>query len=240
MRKLERLKSVKILQNGKEVDAYINIAEDIKAKAYGETRETVNMTVYAEFFNENHETLEGIQIVKEYEGERDIDEIVWKINEDRLNDEEIMRYEDEKYEELQRNLPLMYKELDKMIDKEKQMGKERTLWLISPLKVNDIIDEARTFFFYEDNGLYVMYLKRDYEKQEKFLIKVETINDEMFETLEEVLKAYPYAGHTTKEKGEKYNPEGMWHRAPKSVKHPWKTKWKNIWKKLKFFKTDNK
>ena len=240
MRNLERLKRVKILQNGKEVDAYINIAEDIKAKAYGETRETVNMTVYAEFFNENHETLEGIQIVKEYEGERDIDEIVWKINEDRLNDEEIMRYEDEKYEELQRNLPLMYKELDKMIDKEKQMGKERTLWLISPLKVNDIIDEARTFFFYEDNGLYVMYLKRDYEKQEKFLIKVETINDEMFETLEEVLKAYPYAGHTTKEKGEKYNPEGMWHRAPKSVKHPWKTKWKNIWKKLKFFKTDNK
>lgn len=52
MRKLERLKRVKILQNGKEVDAYINIAEDIKAKAYGETRETVNMTVYAEFFNE--------------------------------------------------------------------------------------------------------------------------------------------------------------------------------------------
>ena len=49
------------------------------------------------------------------------------------------------------------------------MGKERTLWLISPLKVNDITDEARTFFFYEDNGLYVMYLKRDYEKQEKFL-----------------------------------------------------------------------
>ena len=120
------------------------------------------------------------------------------------------------------------------------MGKERTLWLISPLKVNDITDEARTFFFYEDNGLYVVYLKRDYEKQEKFLIKVETINDEMFETLEEVLKAYQYAGHTTKEKGEKYNPEGMWHRVPKSVKHPWKTKWKNIWKKLKFFKTDKK
>ena len=112
---MERLKRVKILQNGKEVDAYINIAEDIKAKAYGETHETVNMTVYAEFFNENHETLEGIQTVKEYEGERDIDEIVWKINEDRLNDEEIMRYEDEKYEELKRNLPLIYRELDKMI-----------------------------------------------------------------------------------------------------------------------------
>ena len=53
---MERLKKVKILQNGEEIDAYINIAEDIKAKAYGETREAVNMTVYAEFFNENHET----------------------------------------------------------------------------------------------------------------------------------------------------------------------------------------
>lgn len=109
------IKKVKILQNGQDVDAYINIAEDIKAKAYGETHETVNMTVYAEFFNENHEPLEGVQIVKEYEGERDIDEIVWKINEDRLNDEEIMLYEDEKYEELQRTLPLIYKELYKMI-----------------------------------------------------------------------------------------------------------------------------
>ena len=55
------------------------------------------------------------------------------------------------------------------------------------------------------------------------MIKVETINDEMFETLEEVLKAYPYVGHTTKEKGEKYNPEGMWHRVPKSKKNPWRT-----------------
>ena len=117
---MERLKKVKILQNGKEVDAYINISEDINAKGCGETRETVNMTVYAEFFNENHEPLEGIQIVKEYEGERDIDEIVWKINEDRLNDEEIMRYEDEKYEEFQRNLPLIYKELDKLIKEYRQ------------------------------------------------------------------------------------------------------------------------
>ena len=54
----------------------------------------------------------------------------------------------------------------------------------------------------------------------------------IFETLEEVLKAYPYAGHTTKEKGEKYNPEGIWHRAPKSEKHPWKTKWKKVWKNI--------
>ena len=113
------------------------------------------------------------------------------------------------------------------------MGKERTLWLISPLKVNDIIDDAGMFFFYEDNGLHVMYLKRDYEKQEKFLITVETINDEKFETLEEVLKAYPYAGQTTKEMSETFNPEGIWHRAPKREKHPWKTKWKDIWKKLK-------
>lgn len=113
------------------------------------------------------------------------------------------------------------------------MGKERTLWLISPLNVNDIIDEARTFFFYEDNGiLYVMYLKRDYENREKFLIKVETINDEKFETLEEVLKTYPYAGQTTKEMSETFNPAGTWHRIPESVKHPWKTKWKNIWKKI--------
>ena len=57
-----------------------------------------------------------------------------------------------------------------------------------------------------------------------------------FETLEEVLKAYPYAGQTTKEMSETFNPEGMWHRVPKSVKHPWKTKWKSIWKKLKVFK----
>ena len=112
------------------------------------------------------------------------------------------------------------------------MSKEKSLWLISPLQVNDIIDDAGMFFFYEDNGLHVVYLKRDYEKQEKFLIKVETINDEIFETLEEVLKAYPYAGHTTKEKGEKYNPEGMWHRVPKSKKHPWKAKWKKVWKNI--------
>ena len=112
------------------------------------------------------------------------------------------------------------------------MSKKRTLWLISPLKVNDIIDEARTFFFYEDNGVYVMYLKKDSENREKFLIKVETINDEKFETLEEVLKAYPYAGQTTKEMSETFEPEGMWHRAPKSVKEPWKTKWKNIWKNI--------
>lgn len=90
------------------------------------------------------------------------------------------------------------------------------------------------FFFYEDDGLHVVYLKRDYEKQEKFLIKVETINDEKFETLEEVLKAYPYAGQTTKEMSETFESEGMWHRAPKSVKEPWKTNGKtygkNIWK----------
>lgn len=118
------------------------------------------------------------------------------------------------------------------------MSKERTLWLISPLKVNDIIDDAGMFFFYEDDGLYVMYLKRDYEKQERFLLKVETINDAKFETLEEVLKAYPYAGQTTKEMSETFNHKGMWHRVPKSVKHPWKTKWKSIWKKVKSLQMD--
>ena len=77
-----------------------------------------------------------------------------------------------------------------------------------------------------------MYIKGDFNKQEKFLIKVETINDEKFETLEEVLKAYPYAGQTTKEMSEQFKPEGIWHRAPKSEKHPWKTKLKNIWKNI--------
>ena len=118
---------------------------------------------------------------------------------------------------------------------------------MSQLKVNDIIDDARTFFFYEDNGIYVMYIKGDFDKQEKFLIKLETINDEKFETLDDVLKAYPYAGHTTKEISETFKPAGTRHVIPESMKHPWKTKWnnirKNIWtslKKLKFFKTDKK
>ena len=51
---------------------------------------------------------------------------------------------------------------------------------------------------------------------------METINDEKFETLDEVLDKYPYAGHTTKEKGEQYKQEGMWHRVPKIKKHPWR------------------
>ena len=116
------------------------------------------------------------------------------------------------------------------------MSKEKSLWLLSQLKVNDIIDEALTFCFYEDNGLHVMYIKGDYEKREKFLIKVETINDEKFETLEEVLDKYPYAGHTTKEISEKYKPEWRRHGIPESMKHPWKTKWKRYGKKLKVFK----
>ena len=117
----------------------------------------------------------------------------------------------------------------------------------SQLKVNDIIDEALKFCFYEDNGLHVMYIKGDFDKQEKLLIKVETINDEKLETLEEVLDKYPYAGHTTKEISEKFKPEWRRHGIPESMKHPWKTKWnnirKNIWKnlkKLKFSKTVKK
>ena len=232
MEKLEKLEKLKILRDGQEVDAYLNIAEDAHAWIEGPSFDDITLTIFGEFLDENKNPIDYEQIVTEYEGMRDLMTIPKRLNKKRVNDKEIEEYQDKKYEELQRNLPLMHRELDKMIAKDKEKDKEKSLWLISPLQVNDIIDDAGMFFFYEDDGLHVVYLKRDYEKQEKFLIKVETINDEMFETLEEVLKAYPYAGHTTKEKGEKYNPEGMWHRVPKSVKHPWKTKWKNIWKNI--------
>ena len=236
MEKLEKLEKLKILRDGQEVDAYLNIAESSYAWIKRKKFDDATLTIFGEFLDENKSLIDYEQIVTEYEGIRDLMMIPKLLNKKRVNDEEIKEYQDKKYEALQRNLPLMYRELDKLIAQDKEKNKEKSLWLLSPLKVNDIIDEARMFFFYEDDGLHVVYLKRDYEKQEKFLIKVETINDEMFETLEEVLKAYPYAGHTTKEKGEKYNPEGMWHRVPKSKKNPWKTKWKKVWKKLKFFK----
>ncbi len=36
------------------------------------------------------------------------------------------------------------------------MSKEKSLWLLSPLKVNDIIDDAGMFFFYEDYTLCIL------------------------------------------------------------------------------------
>lgn len=232
MEKLEKLEKVKILRDGHEVDAYLNIAEDAHAWIEGPSFDDITLTIFGEFLDENKNPIDYEQIVTEYEGMRDLMTIPKRLNKKRVNDKEIEEYQDKKYEELQRNLPLMYRELDKMIAKYQEKEKEKSLWLLSTLKVNDIIDEALKFCFYEDNGLHVMYIKGEFDKQEKFLIKVETINDEKFETVEEVLDKYPYAGHTTKETSERFKPEWRRHGIPESVKHTWKTKWKNIWKKI--------
>lgn len=232
MEKLEKLEKVKILRDGHEVDAYLNIAEDAHAWIEGPSFDDITLTIFGEFLDENKNPIDYEQIVTEYEGMRDLMTIPKRLNKKRVNDKEIEEYQDKKYEELQRNLPLMYRELDKMIAKYQEKEKEKSLWLLSTLKVNDIIDEALKFCFYEDNGLHVMYIKGDFDKQEKFLIKVETINDEKFETVEEVLDKYPYAGHTTKETSERFKPEWRRHGIPESMKHPWKTKWKKVWENI--------
>lgn len=236
MEKLEKLEKVKILRDGHEVDAYLNIAESsyvwIKRKKFDDA----TLIMFGEFLDADKNPIDYAQTVTEYEGERDIRTIPKLLNKKIVNDKEIEEYKNKKnYDEneaLQRNLPLMHRELDKMIAKDQEKEKEKSLWLLSTLKVNDIIDEALKFCFYEDNGLHVMYIKGEFDKQEKFLIKVETINDEKFETVEEVLDKYPYAGHTTKETSERFKPEWRRHGIPESMKHPWKTKWKKVWENI--------
>ena len=238
MEKLEKLEKLKILRDGQEVDAYLNIAESSYAWIKRKTVDDETLIIFGEFLDEDKSPIDYTQTVTEYEGERDIRTILKLLNKKIVNDKEIEEYKNKKNDEFQINRSLVRKEVDKMIARDKEKYKEKSLWLWSPLKVNDIIDEALKFCFYEDNGLHVMYIKGDFDKQEKFLIKVETINDEKVETLEEVLDKYPYAGHTTKEISEKFKPEWRRHGIPESMKHPWKTKWKKVWKKIWKSKTD--
>ena len=133
MEKLEKLEKLKILRDRQEVDAYLNIAEDVHSWIEGPSFDDITLTIFGEFLDENKSLIDYEQIVTEYEGIRDLIQIPKLLHRKRVNDKEIEEYQDKKYEALQRNLPLMYRELDKLIARDK----EKSLWLGSKLKVNN-------------------------------------------------------------------------------------------------------
>ena len=51
MEKLEKLEKVKILRDGQEVDAYLNIAEDVHSRIFGKTFDDVTLTIFGEFLD---------------------------------------------------------------------------------------------------------------------------------------------------------------------------------------------
>ena len=106
MEKLEKLEKLKILRDGQEVDAYLNIVEDVHAWIEGPSFDNITLTIFGEFLDENKNPIDYEQIVTEYEGMRDLIQIPKRLNKKRVNDKEIEEYQDKKYEALQRNLPI--------------------------------------------------------------------------------------------------------------------------------------
>lgn len=115
MKKLEKLEKVKILQNGQEVDAYINIGDKIYADVWGESPEKGKVTITAEFLNSDKQPIDYKQVVTEYDGERRAMEISQKLQQKRIDDEEIMKFEEAREQKLLDNLPKLYEMLEKII-----------------------------------------------------------------------------------------------------------------------------
>ena len=120
MEKLEKLEKVKILQNGQEIDAYLNIAENVHSRIFGKTFDDVTLTIFGEFLDEDKNPIYYKQIVTEYDGIRDVFKIPKLLNKKIVNDEEIEEYQDKKYKLLQDNLPLLYKVIEEVDEKVKQ------------------------------------------------------------------------------------------------------------------------
>jgi len=79
-KKLEKLEKVKILRDGQEVDAYLNIVEDVHAWIEGPSFDNITLTIFGEFLDENKNPIEYEQIVTEYEGMRDLIQIPKRLN----------------------------------------------------------------------------------------------------------------------------------------------------------------
>jgi hypothetical protein len=120
MEKLEKLEKVKILQNGQEIDAYLNIAEDAHAWLEGKSFDDITLTMFGEFLDENKNPIDYEQIVTEYEGIRDVIKIPKILNKKRVNDKEIERYKNQKYQILQDNLSLLHEIVSEANDKVRQ------------------------------------------------------------------------------------------------------------------------
>ena len=106
MEKLEKLEKLKILRDGQEVDAYLNIVEDVHAWIEREKFDDATLIIFGEFLDEDKSPIDYAQTVTEYDGVRDIRTIPKRLNKKRVNDKEIEEYQDKKYEALQRNLPI--------------------------------------------------------------------------------------------------------------------------------------
>ena len=117
MEKLEKLEKVKILQNGQEIDAYLNIAENVHSRIFGKTFDDVTLTIFGEFLDEDNK-----QVVTEYDGERRAMEKSRKLQQKRIDDEEIMKFEEAREQKLVDNLPKFYQMLDEIM-KDEKIGK---------------------------------------------------------------------------------------------------------------------
>lgn len=120
MEKLEKLEKVKILRDGQEVDAYLNIAEDVHSRIFGKTFDDVTLTIFGEFLDVDKNPICCKQIVTEYEGIRDVIKISKRLNKKIVNDEEIEEYQEKKFKLIQDNLPLLYKFIEEVDEKVKQ------------------------------------------------------------------------------------------------------------------------
>ena len=112
---MDKLEKVKILQNGQEIDAYINIAEKIYADVWGEYPEKGKVTITAELLNSDKQPIGYKQVVTEYDGERRAMEISQKLQQKRNDDEEIMKFEEAREQKLVDNLPKFYQMLDEIM-----------------------------------------------------------------------------------------------------------------------------
>ena len=80
MEKLEKLEKVKILQNGQEIDAYLNIAENVHSRIFGKTFDDVTLTIFGEFLDGDKNPIYYKQIVTEHDGIRDVFKIPKLLN----------------------------------------------------------------------------------------------------------------------------------------------------------------
>ena len=86
MEKLEKLEKLKILRDGQEVDAYLNIAESSYAWIKREKFDDATLIIFGEFLDEDKSPIDYAQTVTEYEGERDIRTIPKLLNKKIVND----------------------------------------------------------------------------------------------------------------------------------------------------------
>lgn len=118
--KLEKLEKIKILRDGQEVDAYLNIAEDVHSRIFGKTFDDATLTMFGEFLDADKNPIYCKQIVTEYDGIRDLMTIPKLLNKKIVNDDEIEEYQDKKFKLLQDNLPLLYKLIEEVDEKVRQ------------------------------------------------------------------------------------------------------------------------